>query len=213
MQKMSEPTTHTEALPTRTRLLDAAMRLIRERGYNATTVDDLCAAAGVTKGAFFHYFKSKEDLAIDTVSYWSVGSKNMFAESSYHQLKDPLDRIFGYIDLRAELLRGTIVQFSCLIGTITQEVYQTNPRIREACYVALSETVDDLEIDIAAALELYRVGGGVSARSLATHIQTVLQGAFIFAKAKDDPEAAMECIDHLRRYFEFLFNRRDTGNN
>ena len=48
----------------RDKILAAAFALVRARGYSATTVDDLCAAAGVTKGAFFHHFKSKEDLAV-----------------------------------------------------------------------------------------------------------------------------------------------------
>jgi TetR/AcrR family transcriptional repressor of nem operon len=47
----------------RDRLLDASLRLVRERGYNATSVDEFCQAAGVTKGAFFHHFRSKEELA------------------------------------------------------------------------------------------------------------------------------------------------------
>ena len=48
----------------RTRLLDAAMHVIRAQGYSATTVDDICSEAGLTKGAFFYHFKSKEDLAV-----------------------------------------------------------------------------------------------------------------------------------------------------
>src|SRR3546814_14229633 len=55
----------------RIRLLDVALRVIREKGYHATTVDELCAAAGVTKGAFFHHFKSKEDVAVQAARHWS----------------------------------------------------------------------------------------------------------------------------------------------
>ena len=48
----------------RERLLQAAFTLLRTRGFTATSVDDLCAAAGVTKGAFFHHFPSKEALGV-----------------------------------------------------------------------------------------------------------------------------------------------------
>ena len=48
----------------RARLLDAALTVIRAKGYADTTVDELCRAAGVTKGAFFHHFRSKEELAV-----------------------------------------------------------------------------------------------------------------------------------------------------
>ena len=43
------------------KLLDAAVHVVRQKGYAATSVDDFCKAAGVTKGAFFHHFESKED--------------------------------------------------------------------------------------------------------------------------------------------------------
>jgi len=60
--------TQTNRLPeTKRKLVDAGVNLMRRRGFNATTVDDICAAAGVTKGAFFHYFKSKDDLATAAV--------------------------------------------------------------------------------------------------------------------------------------------------
>ena len=55
----------------REKLLVAALKLIRTKGYGATTVDDLCGDAGVTKGAFFHHFKSKEDAAIEATRFWT----------------------------------------------------------------------------------------------------------------------------------------------
>jgi TetR/AcrR family transcriptional repressor of nem operon len=50
----------------KTKLLDAALQVIRAKGYAATTVDDICHQAGVTKGSFFHHFKSKDELALST---------------------------------------------------------------------------------------------------------------------------------------------------
>src|SRR4051812_25499922 len=44
-----------------TKLLDATLKVVRTKGYNATRVEDVCAAAGVTKGSFFHHFESKDD--------------------------------------------------------------------------------------------------------------------------------------------------------
>ena len=46
----------------KTKFLDAALRVIRTKGYTATRIDDVCAAAGLTKGSFFHHFKSKEEI-------------------------------------------------------------------------------------------------------------------------------------------------------
>src|SRR5215467_8722938 len=86
------------------KILEAALAVIRTKGYAATTVDDLCAAAGVTKGAFFHHFKSKEELAVAAAEFWSQMTGNLFAQAPYHRHADPLDRVIGYIDFRKSLL-------------------------------------------------------------------------------------------------------------
>src|SRR3954452_17892940 len=89
----------------RDKLLDAALSLIRAKGYSATSVDDLCAAAGVTKGAFFHHFKSKEVLAVAAADHWSEKTGAFFAAAPYHQHKDPLERVLGYLDFRKAILK------------------------------------------------------------------------------------------------------------
>jgi TetR/AcrR family transcriptional repressor of nem operon len=63
----------------RTRLLDAALRLIRERGFAATSVEDLCTAAGVTKGSYFHHFKTKEALGVAAAERWIEHTTPFFA--------------------------------------------------------------------------------------------------------------------------------------
>src|SRR5215813_5657828 len=114
---MSAAATRAPAHPdARTRLLDAAMQVIREQGYSATTVDDICRAAGVTKGAFFHHFKSKEDLGVAAAEHFAQMADRLFGAAPYHKLADPLDRFLGYIDLRAMILDGPIPEFTCLLG-------------------------------------------------------------------------------------------------
>jgi TetR/AcrR family transcriptional repressor of nem operon len=193
-------------VPVRTRLLDAAVLVIREKGYCGTSVDDLCAAAGVTKGAFFHHFKSKEELAVAAADYWTVNANSLFSSAPFQQLGTARERVLGYIDFRAEIIRGTTAQFTCLAGTMAQETFQTNPAIRDASYASISGHAVTLERDIVDALPAHHIDKAGSAKSLALHTQAVLQGAFILAKAKNDPAIAIDSIAHLRRYFEFLFN-------
>src|SRR3984957_1106938 len=89
----------------RSKLLDAAISIIRKQGYAATSVDELCAWAGVTKGAFFHHFSSKDSLAVAAANHWSELSHALFAAAPYHRFDDPLDRVLGYLDFGKSMVR------------------------------------------------------------------------------------------------------------
>jgi TetR/AcrR family transcriptional regulator, transcriptional repressor for nem operon len=189
----------------KTRLLEAALSVIRTKGYVATTVDDLCSAASTTKGGFFHHFKSKEDLAVAAANYWSEITGEFFAAAPYHKHSDPLERVLGYVDFRQSILKGDVSDFTCLVGTMVQEIYDSNPAIRDACNASISDHAAKIEIDIEEAMRQYRIKADWTAKSLALHTQAVLQGAFILAKAKGHAEIAADSISHLRRYIELLF--------
>jgi TetR/AcrR family transcriptional repressor of nem operon len=190
----------------RTKLLEAAFAVIRTKGYAATTVDELCSAAGVTKGAFFHHFKSKDDLAVAAAEHWSEVTGALFAAAPYHDAPDPLARVLGYIAFRKALLTGGVSDFTCLVGTMVQEVYGSHPAIREACARSICGHAEKLEADIAEAMKTHHIKADWTAASLALHTQAVLQGAFILAKATRGPAVAADTVDHLRRYIELLFN-------
>jgi TetR/AcrR family transcriptional regulator, transcriptional repressor for nem operon len=188
----------------RDKLLEAALKLIRAQGYAGTTVDQLCAEAGVTKGAFFHHFASKEALGVAAANYWSTSTGTFFDGAPYHDLSDPLERVLGYIDFRLELIDGGPQEFSCVAGTMVQEAFLSSPAIRDACDASISGNAGKLVRDIELAMAQRGVKG-IGAESLALHMQVVLQGAFVLAKAKGGPSIARESIIHLRRYFELLF--------
>lgn len=190
----------------RTRFLDAALRVIRTKGYEATTIDDLCRATGLTKGSFFHHFASKEEFGIAAAAHFAGMAASIFGNAPYRTLPDPLDRVLGYIDFRAELLmEGELPVITCLLGTVVQECYATHPALREACERHIAEHAEMVAADIAEAKARYAPDAPWSPASLAYHTQAVLQGAFILAKAANDPAVAVESLRHLRRYVELLF--------
>ena len=189
----------------KTALLDAAMRLIRTKGYSATRIEDICEAAGLTKGSFFHHFKSKEDLALAAAAHFASRADAAFAAAPYQRAVDPLDRLLGYVDFRSAILQGPLPDFTCLLGTMLQETFDTHPALRAACDTHISAHVAAVAKDIAAAKRRYSPTASWSAESLALYIQAVIQGAFILAKAKQGPKVAAECLRHLRRYLESQF--------
>src|SRR5215471_2459061 len=103
---MSNKKMTTELPETKRKLLDAGIASMRVRGFNATTVDDICEAAGVTKGGFFHYFKSKEDLAAAAVMRFDDVRAKESADAPFRRLADPLERVYGRLDFAKEAWGG-----------------------------------------------------------------------------------------------------------
>jgi TetR/AcrR family transcriptional repressor of nem operon len=193
--------------PSKAKLLDAAVQVIRAKGYAATTVEDICHTAGITKGSFFHHFRSKDELALTAASYWEQGTEAFFAAAPYRKLSDPLDRLLGYVDFRAAMLSGDLQEDTCLLGTLVQEIYATHPDIRAVCAQGLSTHMAHLNRDIEAAKQRYAPEAPWSAESVGSFIAAVLQGSFILAKARQGPEVLRENLQHLRRYLGTLFGQ------
>lgn len=189
----------------KSKILNAALRLIRERGYEATTVDALCELAKVSKGSFFHYFKSKEELAIAAADHFAKSAEALFSTAPFISLADPRDRVLAYIDFRRGILQGDLPDYTCLLGTMVQETYSTHPSIRNACDHHLSEHAHERSRDILEAKQRYAPHAVWDALSLSFFIQASLQGAFILAKAQAGSQIADDCLLHLRRYVELLF--------
>jgi TetR/AcrR family transcriptional repressor of nem operon len=194
--------------PSRMKLLEATLGLVREQGYAATTVDDICKRAGVSKGSFFHHFKSKEELILGAVDHWNQFTTDVFEQAPYQSLADPRDRILGYVDFRMAILDFEVPEFTCLLGTLVQETYQSHPIIRDACDLGMSAHIARLATDLELARARYAVDAAWTAESVGYFIQAVLQGSFIFAKAKLDAEIARGNLRHLRRYLEMILPPR-----
>ena len=154
------PGRQARAQRTRDALIGAMIDLVRAQGYAATSVDQLCAHAGVTKGAFFHHFSSKDALAEATAEAWGAHGNAMFAMPGDG---DAVETILAYIDARLAAIDGDVAGCSCLAGTMVQEVHASNTRLRDACGAAI--------LGHAATLD------AICARAIAEHGVTGMTGA------------------------------------
>lgn len=193
----------------RERLLEAAVKLVRKQGFSATSVDELCKEAGVTKGAFFHHFPSKESLGVAVADYWSECTLGFFGAAPSRHFDDPLARLLAYIDLRIALIGGPAEGFSCVAGTLLQENFRTSEMIRRASGDSILGNARMFESDFAEAIAKYGIDADPA--GLARHMQAVIQGSFILGKTQDDDEMsarfARESLGHFRRYLTLLFGK------
>lgn len=170
-------------------------------------MDDLCRAAGVTKGAFFHHFESKEAAALAAIEHWNEVTGALFAGAPYWRIDDPRERLLAYLDFRAALVRGELPEFTCLLGTLVQETFARHPALQLACGAGIDAHAQTLVPTIEAARRRHAPDADWSAESLARHTQVALQGAFVLAKAMNDPKVVLDAIAHQRRYVECLLPR------
>ena len=194
---------------TRQRILDAAQAAILEKGFTATSIDELIAECGLTKGGFFYHFRDKNDLAKALLRRYIAEDEAVY------------DRIFG----QARDLVDDPLQVFLLGLRLLAEVMGDMPNGHPGCVVAVScyyERMYDREvreINTEAALQWrrrframldevgtrYRPRDPVELDELADMVSTVLEGGIVMAKAMNDPDTLRRQILTFRALVQALF--------
>jgi TetR/AcrR family transcriptional repressor of nem operon len=193
--------------PTKQKLLDAAQEIMLAKGFTATSVDEVCEAAKLTKGSFFHYFESKEHLGRVVAERFHTSMARLLESAPFHQLKDPLDRILGRVDFLIALTSSGQGAKGCLLGMFVQELSDSHPAIRSVCAACFDEHAKILAKELDDAKAKYAPRARWSARSLAEHMIAVIQGAIILAKAKQDRKVMTASLEHFKAYLKSVFGQ------
>jgi TetR/AcrR family transcriptional repressor of nem operon len=193
--------------PAREKLLEHAQDLMLIKGFVATTVDEICKAAGLTKGTFFHYFKNKEELGKATLDRFFRFQLEMVGRGSFRKKTDPLERLMGWVDSAIEASKNPMARKGCLLGNFSQELSDTHPEIRSECAKRFSEWTALLKKDMDEAKGRYLPGSTLDTQGLAEHFIGVIQGSLILAKAKQDFGIVEKNLGHFKRYLKLVFQR------
>ena len=193
--------------PTKEKLLKAAQQLMLAKGFPATTVDEICEAAGFTKGSFFHYFASKEHLGKEVLDRFYCSFQERIQQGAFRKKSDPLQRVYGYVDRFIEMSKNPESPSGCLLGNFTQELADTHPEIRSLCAQRFAEWAVPLKQDLDEAKTKYAPKASFDTQSLAEYLIAVLQGSQILAKAKQDKGVMEQNLQHFKRYLQSLFEK------
>jgi TetR/AcrR family transcriptional repressor of nem operon len=194
------------------RLLDAAERLMQAQGFSATSVEEICEAAKLTKGSFFHYFESKEQLGQELLERFCGTMQARFREAVSGE-RDPLKRVYACVDFVIEMSKECGARQGCLLGGFAQELSDTHPAMRSLCAKAFTEWAGALKQDLDEAKARYAPRAALDTRSLAEHFIAVLEGAKILAKAKGDHGIEEQSLRHFKRYLQSLFGKSPRRGN
>ncbi len=197
------PRTATLNPKTRAKLLDAATELMLSRGYNGTSVDDICASAGLTKGSFFHYFESKEDLGRAALKRFCDEKAAMFMAAVGSQT-DPWKRVLAYLDAIEAFSKDPRAACGCLLAEMTAEMCDCSSSLRGDCCGAFESWIGAFAGELAAAKKATAPRASWNPREVAEHFVATLEGALLLAKAKRDPEVVGRNVRHFRSYVKGL---------
>ncbi len=196
--------TRQENPATREKLLETAQHLMLAKGYTATSVEEICEAADLTKGSFFHYFPSKEDLGKAVLDRYM---KTMFQDAHnapFFKKSDPLQRLYGYIDYMIELSKDPTRRSGCLLGNFAQVLTDTHPEIRTQCAAHFKFWADMLKQELDAAKAVYKVKG-LDTGTLADHFIALFEGSLILAKTRQDLDVVANSLFHFKNYLKSIF--------
>lgn len=191
---------------TKRKLLEASVSLMRARGFNGTSVDDICSTAGVTKGGFFHYFKSKDEITKAAVAQFHEEKTKVYDEAPFRKLTDPLKRVFGRLDYVTETSGGASrVTKGCLIGMLAQELASNNSGIRNVCQEFFTRIADDFAKDLTEAKAAYAPKAKFDPDNVAQLYVALIQGSLLMAKTAASNEILANNIEQFRNYIQGLF--------
>jgi TetR/AcrR family transcriptional repressor of nem operon len=187
----------------KSKMISSAKGLMLVNGYPSTSVDEIISAAGVSKGSFYHCFKSKEELGAAVAEAYLDEALAVIGTGRYEEVEDPLERAFAFVE-HMEAAAPALWNHGCMLGSFAIDLSGTHSTIA-AC---LNRLMDDLESRMAPLLEpialACRQDDAPSGRELANHMMAVVEGGIVMAKAHGEPKRIAGAIHEFKRYLKAL---------
>jgi TetR/AcrR family transcriptional repressor of nem operon len=182
----------------RQKLLEAAQTLMLSKGYPATTVDEICEAAGVSKGSFYHFFGTKEDLALAVLEAFQARNDRLIAAGPQGGVTDPTERALVLVD-HLIAAAGEMWGAGCLLGNFALDLAETHPAIRQDVSDRFQRVAAALSEGMAPLASEAGIPHAPSAEELAEQFIVVVEGALVLAKAHKDWSYVTRALERFRQ--------------
>lgn len=188
----------------RDRLVEAAKDLIYARGYNAVGVKEICDAAGVNKGSFYHFFPTKRELllaVIDAHVEWLGGVMELAAQPELTPLMR-IRRLFVLVsEFDEEIRQRTGKMAGCPFGNLAAELNTQDEVVRARLGAAFDAAAGFLEVQLREAVEVGEVSG-IDPAASARAILAYLEGLQLLAATGNAPDVVRNLADGALRLAE-----------
>jgi TetR/AcrR family transcriptional repressor of nem operon len=196
---------------TREKLLDAAKDLVMDKGFAGTSIDDILRATDMTKGAFFHHFKGKADLARELVKRYALGDLEMFERfdrESCAASEDPLEQMMHFLEaFESYISNSEDPAPGCMYAVYTYESRQFDPDVLDFVSDTLRRWTSIYVRKFQHVLDRYEPALPVTARQLAEMIVSIIEGGLVLQRAHGDTETTRRQSEQFRNYLTLLFRR------
>lgn len=195
---------------TRTRILDAAQSAVLEKGFAATSIDELIAAVGITKSGFFYHFKDKGELAKALLQRYIDEENELFDElfARADELnEDPLHGFLVWLKMFAEIMENMPdLHPGCLVASYCYQDQLFNQEVRELNATGMRAWRTRFRARLDKIAERYPPRIDVDLDALAYMISALADGGIILSKVLKDktmlPRQIMLYRDFLRLIFQ-----------
>ncbi len=190
---------------TRERLIVAAISSILRQGFPATTVDQICAEAGVTKGGFFHHFANKDAIGFAAAQGWFDHVTAVYSQALQQADPDPLEQLHAFFDALEGFTRDPGRLCACVVGMLSQEMALVHPGFQSAAAVHFTAWSEGVKKLLIAAKEQHPPAIDFDPERVAWFVNSLWQGSIVVAKAVQSAAMFRSNLRLAREWIDSFF--------
>jgi TetR/AcrR family transcriptional regulator, transcriptional repressor for nem operon len=184
----------------RVALLEAGRRLLMEKGYNNTGIQEVVQAAEVPKGSFYYYFKSKEDFGLQIIDGFAQSYQDRLEKYLTDTTLSPLARLRQHVDFYCQMLEAMDYRSGCLVGTLGQELANQNDMFRSRVAEVFTEWREHYENCFREAQQVGELAQHLDVETIADFYLSAWEGAMLQVKVR-------RSILPFKRFIQVMFEQ------
>lgn len=199
----------TKGAQTREHILATAEKMILQRGYSGTSIEEIIGEAGITKGGFFYHFDGKNDLARQLMLRYLERDGKFFSDISERAqalTEDPLQQYLLFLKLMAEELEDMPGSHpGCLVASFTYEAQQFDEEIRNLNSQGVVSWRELFLKHLERIAEKYPMKIERPIDELADLLTSVIEGGIVMSKVLDDGDILPKQLLQYRDYIRLVY--------